>query len=315
MRWIPLVCVALMMCSCVEMPEPNSDASGTLSSREQALIFAADGAAQHGDTATAERDYRAAMALSSGSVDAHLGLAQLYLRTNRSSDARAVLEQALALRFEDPLANYLIGKIYIQNGEYEKAGEAFQRGLITKPDDLDLSIGLAVTKDMRREHRAAQEIYQRAMTQHPDTDLTNLRTDFAMSCLLSGQTERAIELLRDDAAKPNAVSVTRHNLALAYGLLGRDDEARRLLHGDVDEQTRLQSVARLKEYLTKQAAGGSSPAPTPPPATEMIVPEKSTKPEKPKKKAPAAKPVAATSAPRPAPADAIPNDIPSAFSE
>lgn len=313
MRWMMLIGTAVWLCSCALPEGKDTSAAGQsaspLSSREQALIFAADGAAQRGDTAAAERDYRAAMALSDTHIDAYMGLAQLYLHNNDREKARSVLEQALALRFEDPLANYLMGKLYIDSGEYDKAGEAFQRGLITKPDDLDLGIGLAVAKDMRSQHAEAQAIYQRVMAQHPDADLTNLRTDLAMSYLLSKQTARAIELLRSDAAKPNAPSVTRHNLALAYGLEGRDNEARELLRGEIDEHTRIQGIARLREYLTKH------PSNAPPPSSaEVIVTEKPAMAKPQKKHTPAKKSAPDHVAPaRPAPIEAIPEDFPTAL--
>lgn len=306
MRWVSFVGVAWLLCGCApddaRLSSSADRASATLSSREQALIFAADGAAQHGDITAAERDYRSAMALSKGRIDAHLALAQLYIHNRDYEKTRDVLQQALELQFEDPLANYLMGKLSIDTGEYEKAGEAFQRGLITKPGDLDLSIGLAVSKDMRGLHDEAQKIYQRALEQNANADLTNLRTDLAMSYLLSNQAQRAIELLKEDADKPNVSSVTRHNLALAYGLVGRDSEAKQLLHGEVSEETRLQGLQRLKSYLSKQTASV-----TPPPSAEVIVTDKPAL-AKPQKKKNTKKPDL-----RPAPADAIPDDISSTF--
>jgi hypothetical protein len=124
-----------------------------------------------------------------------------------------------------------------------------------------------------------------------------------MSYLLSGQPQKAVDTLKPEAKKPDASSVTRHNLALAYGLLGRTGEAKKLLDGEIDEETRLLSVARLKEYIKARQDGEHPAVPkasiaqdeTPAPTTKPVLSAPIAKPQrsKPLEKPAAVKPVSA----------------------
>lgn len=264
LRYALILTLALTLNACAgeETPEKHAvdpHALAPLTSREQALLYSADGAFQQGNFAAAERDYMGAAAITNGHIDAHLALARLYDRQHNRTKERDVLERALTLQPNHPFANYLLGKIAIEEGRFDDALSAFQHGRVNAPDDLDLSAGEAVANDMLGQHQAAQMLYERAMKQNPEADLTNLRTNLAMSYLLTGNAKKAVSLLKDDAKKPTASTVTRHNLALAYGLQGEHEKARALVKGEIDEETRTLTLARLKEYLTSHGQGDVPP--------------------------------------------------------
>jgi Flp pilus assembly protein TadD len=291
MRFIPLVIVALALAACELPDDANNRADAAvvppISSRERALIFAADGAAQQGNYAAAERDYLTALAESKGSIDAHLSLVRMYEKQHQNEKKFAILKRALELQPDHPLANYLLGKHYLDKYEYDEASAAFRRGLKTRPDDIDLSTGEAITNDMQGKHNAAQLIYLRTIKVNPDANLSNIYTNLAMSYLLSDQPKKAIELLQPEAKKPSASSVTRHNLALAYGLLDRHPDAKKVLNGEMDEESRLLAIARLKEYLRERDDSTTPPLipnikeATPAAQTESKPVKKSTTPSKP----------------------------------
>ncbi len=263
MRWPVLLAATLFLSGCEwvgldsttrpaapERPTPNvSD-----STRARAIMLAADNAERMGNLEAAERDYLQAAALSGDGIDAHLALARLYEKRLETGKARAMLEAALERQPNHALANYLLGKLYLESHEYAKAEEAFLTGLATKPEDLDLSAGIGVARDMQGRHAEAQEMYLKALRANPKAGLANLRTNLAMSYLLSNQPAKAIEVLEPEMKNPRASTVTRHNLALAYGLMGRDRDAKALLKGEVDEDTRLLMVARLKQYIRERDA-------------------------------------------------------------
>lgn len=267
MRALPIVLFLLALTACdggdstVKGPV-NLATLAPLTAREQSLIYGADGAMQQGNIAAAERDYQSAVAISTGHIEAHLALANLYEKQGEPQKQRAVLERALIFQPNHPLANYLIGKLDLDANRFADARAAFARGLASQPSNTDLATGLAVATDMVGEHEAAQTIYQRVLRENPKASLAGLRTNLAMSYLLSGTPKKAVELLQAEAKKPGASSVTRHNLALAYGLLGRNAEAKKVLNGDIDEETRLLAVARLKEYLKERANGAAPAVPT-----------------------------------------------------
>ena len=306
MRRFYVVLVALVLSSC-ELPNfASSTASeavdvsrlAQLTSREQSLIYGAQGAAQQGNITAAERDYLTAVGLSTGHVEAHIGLARLYEQHGQAEKERTILEQALAFQPNHPLANYLMGKLALEANQNDAAREYFTNGLQSQPENIDLAVGQAVADDMLGNHEKAQATYTRIMRMNPKGNFNGVRTNLAMSYLLSGAPQKAVDALKTEAKKPNASTVTKHNLALAYGLLGRNAEAKKLLDGDIDEETRLLTVARLKEYIKQRAAGehpavpkasiaqDESPAPQ---AATPVPPTDATKPAP--VKAPATKPV------------------------
>ncbi len=272
MRFFPALMIALTLTGCELMdaggaPKAVDAASlAPLSGREQALILGADGAAQQGNYSAAERDYLSAVASSNGHIEAHLGLARMYEKQRQPTKEIEILTKALELQPKHPLANYMLGKIHLEANRYSEALETFRRGRIVYPDDVDLAMGEAVTQDMMGNHVAAQIIYQRIITNNPKASLANVRTNLAMSYLLSGAPQKAVDLLKADVKKSDSSQVARHNLALAYGMLGKHSEAKKLLNGEIDEETRQLTLARMKEYL-QQPKGDMSAAPIKPTIT------------------------------------------------
>ena len=303
MRTIPFLLLAFTLTACdlVDSASSKADAASRapISSRERSLIYAADGAAQQGNYPAAERDYLGAIAENSGHIDAHLGLAQLYLKNLQTDKALPLLEKALELEPDHAFANYLTGKLYLDANRYEDAASAFDRGLTSQPDNLDLATGKGITLDMQGNHRAAQMQYLRGIKTNPKASLTKIRTNLAMSYLLSGEPKKAVDLLKDEGNKADAPSVTRHNLALAYGLLGQHAQAKKLIHGEMDEATRQVTIARMRDYVSEH---GNNPGETKPKASissEGDAEEPVAKPAPKKVVKPKPKPAAdaATSAP------------------
>lgn len=283
MRSIPALIIALALAACSlseSTPIAAVDPANLppLTSREQSLIYGADGAAQQGNIAAAERDYMSAVSISTGHIEAHLVLARLYEQQKEPAKERAILERALVFQPNHALANYLYGKTALDANRFDEARDAFTRGLTAQPDNIDLAVGQAVAYDMLGNHEKAQATYTRILRANPKASLAGLRTNLAMSYLLSGTPKKAVELLQSEVKKPNASSVTRHNLALAYGLLGRNAEAKKLLDGEIDEETRLLTVARLKEYIKERAAGASPNVPTINVDRDVSAPVRSKKP-------------------------------------
>lgn len=251
MRRLAMICAFTLLTACGGEQVTAIDPSNLspMSGKEQSLMLAAAEAARQGNYAAAERDYLSAISSSTGHVDAHLSLAQLYNKTKQPQRGREVLTRALALQPKHPLANYLLGKLDVGVGDYEAALTRFKAGLESAPKDLDLLNGAGVASDMQGLHAQAQGYYNQGIRANGSKNLSAIRTNLAMSYLLSNDAKRALPLLKAEATKPDATSVTRHNLALAYGLLGNTAAARSTLKGISDEPTRIALLARIKEYL------------------------------------------------------------------
>lgn len=236
-----------------------------LSSQESALLTTAEVAASQGNIAQAEKNYLTAVGLSEGHVDAHMALADLYIRTNQGSKAREVLEEAAQFQPNHVGVDYMLGKIYLQESNPQDALNVFNRGLTTQPKSLDLLVGKGIALDMLRQHTAAQVTYQNAINTNPTGDVALARTNLAMSLLLDNKPERAAEILKPEAAKPDASAVTRHNLALAYGMLGRHAEAKALIGKDMTEEERQASLKSLAQFIAgRDDAGKAVSAPITP---------------------------------------------------
>lgn len=224
-----------------------------LGGKERALLATAEGAMQTGSYAQAERNYEDAIAMSKGHVEAHLGLARYYLKSQQYAKAASVLELAAEWQPGHPEVNYLLGKAYLQQGKPEQALVVLERGMKANPDNADLKSGAAIAYDSLGKHKVAQELHRISINLAPARDRSAYTSNLAMSYLLDNQPKQAVQLLEPEMSKPGVSQVLRHNLALAYGLLGRDAEAQKLVNGDLSEDARKANLAEIRAYIAKHA--------------------------------------------------------------
>lgn len=271
MRHLPH-CFALFLLTACELTGPRPVDVSTLppmSGRELALMTTAQVHAQKGEYAMAEKNYLDAVAQSQGHVEAHLALADLYIAHRQPDKARAVLTRAQQFQPDHVAVNYLLGKLYLQNNQPREAVAAFDRALTTQPGSLDVLSARGIAHDMLRQHAAAQRDYQNAMRANPSGDLSMVRTNLAMSYLLDNKPANAAEILKEEVQADGTSPVTRHNLALAYGMLGRHTEAKALVEGDMSEEERQASLKRLAQYIAGYDSNGKAlNGPTPVPVME-----------------------------------------------
>ena len=260
MRSFALVLAILALAACSESTPRAVDVNTLppLSSQESALLTTGQVAADQGNVAQAEKNYLSAAGMSKGHVDAHLALADLYTKTNQHSKAREVLEEAARFQPNHVAVDYMLGKIYLQENRPTDALTVFGRGLATQPNSLDLLVGKGIAHDMLRQHTAAQVAYQHAINSNTTGDVALARTNLAMSLLLDNKPERAADILKMDASKEDASAVTRHNLALAYGMLGRHTEAKALIGSDMTEDERQASLKKLAQYIAQRDSAGKA---------------------------------------------------------
>lgn len=232
-----------------------------LSGKERALLTAAEVAARNGEFGQAEQNYLSAVAASEGHVEAHLALADLYMKGQRFDQAKEVLMRARQYQPNHPAVNYLLGKIHLNQDSPSEALTAFNRGLVAEPSNPDLLNGAGIAHDLLRQHGAAQNLYQRAIAANPMIDLAQFKTNLGMSYLLANKPENAIAVLKEEVKKPTATATARHNLALAYGLLGRHTEAKKILKNELTEEQRKAALARLQAYIAQDNGAVQKVAP------------------------------------------------------
>ncbi len=101
----------------------------------RACQLRAEGDALRGDLAGALKEFQSALELRPNEPELHEALGELYLdHHNDDSAAQSELEKALALDPARTRALYLLGRLYVQNKDNEKALPYLQRALRLKPD-------------------------------------------------------------------------------------------------------------------------------------------------------------------------------------
>lgn len=83
----------------------------------------------------AEVSYRRAIDLAPTKIGAYRDLAQMYLKTNRESDAIDVYRQALRVDPSDVTSCSILAQIYEKRRDYARAGQMYQKALKSSSDE------------------------------------------------------------------------------------------------------------------------------------------------------------------------------------
>jgi Flp pilus assembly protein TadD len=118
----------------------------------------------------------------------------------------------------------------MQTGQLDRAQETLQQAQQLNPSFRNQA-ALGVVYDLNGSHAQAQALYREGLKQ--DASNVDLRNNMGLSMLLQGNSEGAIAVLQSIVADPKATAQHRANLALAYGLTGKENAARRLLQLDL----------------------------------------------------------------------------------
>jgi len=98
----------------------------------------AEGYALHQDFDNAEKEFQAALQLQPNQAELHEALAEFYL-DNHLDGAEGELEKALTFDPSQTHSLYLLGRLYVQNRENEKAIPYLKRALQLQPDLAEAS--------------------------------------------------------------------------------------------------------------------------------------------------------------------------------
>lgn len=165
-------------------------------------------------------------------------LAEQALRDKKPLDAVTAAEQAVTLDPRNAAYRGLLGRAYLQAGRFQSAEESFGIALT-----LDASLGRpAVTRALAlialgRSVEAKAALLD-ARGRVPESDI-------GLGLALAGERDQAIAILEDVVRAPNATARARQNLALAYALAGRWNDAHAMASRDVPAN---QLTARLRHW-------------------------------------------------------------------
>jgi tetratricopeptide (TPR) repeat protein len=173
------------------------------------------------------QSYRRALALDPNLSEAHQALGMVYIHVGLFERARAEIEQALAINPANTVARLRLGVIHLYSGEYEEA-LLILRGIPRETNASVVDRALAQTYlhlGRLDEASALMEAYFSSNTTDEGGSVTAAQ---AILHAQRGDARRAEESIR------RAIEIgrgyghfhhTAHNVAAAYALLGRPDDA------------------------------------------------------------------------------------------
>lgn len=256
--------LAVSACSSDNLTARFGDQTVDTASADGSLITLADSLAAAGNHAAAIPLYRQSLKRSSIGDKALSGLGRSLMAVGQYDEAVDVLLKAANQR--DATALGPLGTTYLILGYPRLAVENLRaaegRGL-TNPD-LYSSLGVAL--DLTGDHDAAIEAYDRGLDTYSDS--LDLRSNMALSMSLAGDNGGATSILSDVVQDPRSTTQHRQNLALAYVFDGNEAKARQMASIDMDPASADETIANFRmlkgldheERVTAMVYGMKNPA-------------------------------------------------------
>lgn len=217
----------------------------------------ADSALQAGDTQLAVSLYQRMLKADPNSATAHLGLGDAAYASGDIARAGVLFARVHALRPDDPRAQLGLARVALRERRIDEAEARYRTLVAARPDSAVAAEGLGTTLDLQGKHDEAQALYRAALRRHPEA--LGLKVNLGLSLILSRKAREGANVLLDIAGLPDAPPQARQNLALAYGLLGNEEAAKRILAAEnlpADSiEDGLAFYRILRAHLSGQSAG------------------------------------------------------------
>lgn len=252
MRFAPRMGVALATALAFSGCAAINDQFGQVEPAPSSLRLA-DRASERGDHETAATLYRHEFSSNPNSVDALVGLGRSYRHLGQTRRGEQALHEALSRRANDPDILLELGRTQLADGRAPEALATLQHAQARAPRDLRIITAHGIALDQLSRHDDAQREYQKGLQIDP-TDFA-LLSNLALSRGLSGAPESGIEILRELVRDSESTARTRGNLALLYGLAGREREARATLADDLDGAQIDENITYYRELRDMLKAG------------------------------------------------------------
>lgn len=196
---------------------------------EQAMKRGADAVAAE-KFEDAAKNYMRAAEYEPGKVDPLIALADVLWQQKKAAESAKVLEHAHRMDSGNATVLRNLGRAYVAMNDPQKAQHAYMSALEIDPGSARTLNGLAISYDMTGDYETAQQHYRAGLALEPNN--IDIKNNLAYSLITSKKYTEAIAILEPLVKNPNATERQRNNLALAYGLVGRDADAKLVLGGD-----------------------------------------------------------------------------------
>ncbi len=229
----------------VTAAKPAIDTKVVKSHDGSSLQFLADAMADKGKYDAAIPLYRRAHALHPRDAGPLFGLGKSLAALGANSEALEALQAAHDRDEKDPEIQVKLADLYVATSRPELALPLYEEALTTNPRDAAALNGKAVALDATGDHSGAQSAYQAGLSASPDN--LKLESNYGLSLALNGNASESIQMLEDVATDSRSGPSERQNLALAYALAGRNDDAAKVASIDFDPVTADQNLAYFSE--------------------------------------------------------------------
>src|SRR5258708_34193705 len=118
--------------------------------------------------AEAEQEYKQALAIDSRSVDAVIGLANIYMRGHRFPEAEDYLRKLLAEHEDSAPVHIQLGRVLAAEGKTDAAITELQAGLTLAPGGGAAQRELADLYATAGENEVAEAAYRQLLALHPN---------------------------------------------------------------------------------------------------------------------------------------------------
>lgn len=243
---------------------PATTAAGAPS--PDGLIRMADKARDRGELPIAASLYRRAHDADPQRAKPLVSLGQVLMDMQRPDQASEAFSAALVIEPRNLEALRGLGNAKLALKQPEQAIPPLKQALGQSANDFRVLNALGVAHDLTGDRQGAHQYYRTGLKLAPDN--APLRSNYALSLALSGDTDGALETIAPLAGAPMASPQQRQTVALVYGLAGNKAEAERLARIDLDDasvEANMQRIAALRNAPTQVAAatqpGESAPKP------------------------------------------------------
>jgi len=138
-------------------------------------------------------------------------LGQTALNMEDFANARVSLEEAVALRPDDPAAHYALGRAYAGEKRYQVATEHFLETLELSPDHASALVDLAAIEENTGRFEQAAEHYRQALAQGPNP---GAQRGLASLLAKQGKQDEAVKMLIELAEADVQDAKSRYQLGL-----------------------------------------------------------------------------------------------------
>ncbi len=251
----------LFLSGCATDSSPDNadkaEIAGINDSYDGTALRMAERAASEGQLELAANFYTQAHQQEPTKTAILIALGKVHLKMQAAREAARAFRAALSLNAKEAEAHWGLGQSFLQLRQNDSAANSFRAAVELQPTEPRYHNALGVALDKQGLHAAAQAAYQQGLKHAPNH--TALKNNLGLSLLLAGDEKAALLILEPLGNAVSASVQHRQNLALAYGLAGREDDAAAMARQDLveaDVQKNLAFYAQARQERLLRGVGG-----------------------------------------------------------